>query len=395
MRIESISVKNYKALGDAALTDLPPFAVFVGPNGSGKSTLFDVFGFLKDALSSNVRQALQRRGGYSEVVTRGRAEEGIQLEIQFRMHIADVERLVTYHLSIKANHRGIPYIDREILRYKRGSYGSPFHFLDFCRGEGFAIRNEENFQMPETELEREYHQLDSPDILAIKGLGQFQRFRAASGFRQLIENWYVSDFHITAARGSKDVGYAERLSESGDNLPLVAQYMYEQHPEVFNEVISKMQKRVPGISSVEADTTTDGRLVLKYQDGAFKDPFIDRFVSDGTVKMFAYLILLYDPEPHPLLCVEEPENQLYPELLEELAEEFREYAHRGGQVLVSTHSPDFLNGVQLGEVYWLEKHDGITQAHRAADSQLLKRLCDEGDLPGYLWKQGLFASQLG
>ena len=199
MKIGSISVKNYKALGDAAVTDLPAFAVFVGPNGSGKSTLFDVFGFLKDALSSNVRQALQRRGGYGEVVTRGRAAEGIQLEIQFRMHIADVERLVTYHLSIKANSCGIPYIEREILRYKRGSYGSPFHFLDFSNGRGFAIRNEESFQAAETELEREHHELDSPDILAIKGLGQFQRFRAASGFRQLIENWYVSDFHITAA----------------------------------------------------------------------------------------------------------------------------------------------------------------------------------------------------
>ena len=60
--------------------------------------------------------------------------------------------------------------------------------------------------------------------------------------------------------------------------------------------------------------------------------------------MFAYLVLLYDPKPHPLLAVEEPENQLYPELLYELIEEFRAYALRGGQVFVSTHSPDFLNG---------------------------------------------------
>ena len=92
-----------------------------------------------------------------------------------------------------------------------------------------------------------------------------------------------------------------------------------------------MGRRVPGISKVEATNTEDGRVVLKFKDGSFKDPFISRFVSDGTIKMFAYLILLYDPAPHPLLCVEEPENQLYPTLLRELAEEFIDYADRGGR----------------------------------------------------------------
>ena len=76
--------------------------------------------------------------------------------------------------------------------------------------------------------------------------------------------------------------------------------------------------------------------------------------ANGTGKStLFYLILLYDPNPHPLLCVEEPENQLYPRLLPELAEEFRAYSERGGQVFVSTHSPDFLNATQLQEVFWL------------------------------------------
>jgi predicted ATPase len=130
--------------------------------------------------------------------------------------------------------------------------------------------------------------------------------------------------------------------------------------------------------------------VLRFQDGAFKDPFIARYVSDGTIKMFAYLVLLYDPKPFPLLAVEEPENQLYPELLAELAEEFRDHARRGGQVFVSTHSPEFLNGLSLDEIYWLSKRDGFTEIHRAAESHLLSRLAQEGDLPGALWRQGVF-----
>ena len=127
----------------------------------------------------------------------------------------------------------------------------------------------------------------------------------------------------------------------------------------------------PGVTSVEAKLTVDDRLVLRFQDESFKDPFIARYVSDGTIKMFAYLILLHDHKPRPLLAVEEPENQLYPALLRELAEEFRDYARRGGQVFVSTHSPEFLNGVKLDEIYWLVKKDGFATVRRASDSELV------------------------
>ena len=239
-------------------------------------------------------------------------------------------------------------------------------------------------------MERENQTLDSPDILAVKGLGQFQRFKAANAFRQLIENWHVSDFHISEARPSTDAGYAEHLSSRGDNTALVAQYLFEQHHDVFKQVLEKMKQRVPGVKDVKAVETDDGRIVLKFQDGSFKDPFIARYVSDGTIKMFAYLLLLNDPSPHPLLCVEEPENQLYPSLMPELAEEFRSYSDRGGQVMVSSHSPGMLNSIDLSEIYWLKKEEGVTSIQRASDNQLLVNLINGGDLPGSLWKQGLF-----
>jgi predicted ATPase len=253
------------------------------------------------------------------------------------------------------------------------------------------VVNEDDFSKTEEELTKEYQELDRPDILAVKGLGQFQKFRAAKEFRQLIENWYVSDFHINLARGSKDAaGFSEHLSPTGENLQLVAYRLFQEHPNVFRTIMERMKDRIPGISAVEPEPTRDGRLLLKFQDGSFKDPFIDKYVSDGTIKMFAYLLLLHDPAPHPLLCVEEPENQLYPSLLWELAEEFRDYARRGGQVLVSTHSPDFLNAVQVNEVFWLVKKDGFSQIRRAADDPQIVAFMEEGDQMGYLWKQGFF-----
>ena len=389
MKIETLRLRNYRAFRKLDLTGIPTLGVFVGANGSGKSTLFDVFGFLRDALQHNVKQAVDRRGGWQEVRSRG-TDGPIEIELQFRLSIASTERLVTYTLKIGQEQQGRPVVLLERLWYKRGRYGHPFCFLDFAHGEGMAIANEEDFTKPDEELTREYQRLQSPDILAIKGLGQFERFRAASALRSFIESWRVLDFHIGEARAIRDAGYAEQVSPNGDNLPLVAQYMHDQHPDRFATVLQKMASRVPGVSEVTAATTIDGRVVLRFRDGSFADPFVARFVSDGTIKMFAYLLLLHDPSPHPLLCVEEPENQLYPTLLPELLEEFREYAQRGGQVFVTTHSPDLLNAAHPDEVFWLRKVDGYTAISNAGRDPTIMALHAEGEPLGALWKQRYF-----
>jgi predicted ATPase len=394
--LEKIKIKNYRLFQNVELKNLPPMVTLVGANGTGKSTFFDIFSFLKDALQSNIKIALDSRGKYKEVVSQGHIDQPIEITLQFRLEISGHKRLVTYHLAIELNkqreltkYHEQPVIAREYLAYKRGPHGKPFHFLDFEYGKGYAINNEEDFSKEDEKLTRDEQKLD-PNILAIKGLGQFERFKAARAFRHLIENWYISDFHVAAARPTREDGYAEHLSTSGDNLAQVTQFIYENHRDRFNKILQSMAERVPGVSKVEAVSTVDGRLVLRFQDGALTDPFIARYVSDGTIKMFAYLVLLNDAKPFPLLAIEGPENQLYPHLLPILAEQFRHYAKQGGQVFISTHSPDFLNALKLEEVYCLRKERGFTEITCASDSELLCDLYHEGDLPGSLWKQGLF-----
>ncbi|MCH8488191.1 MAG: AAA family ATPase [Candidatus Cyclonatronum sp.] len=388
MKIETLRLKNFKVFRQLEVKDIPRLAIFVGANGSGKSTLFEVFAFLSEALQGNVRSALASRGGYREVKSRD-SEGNIEIELQFRLEISGRQRLVTYLLEI-SEEDGRPFVAREVLKYKRGSYGSPYHFLDFTKGSGTAITNEEDFDKKDEELDREEQKLGSPDILAIKGLGQFDRFKAANAFRTFIENWHVSDFHISEARPVREAGYAEHLSPRGDNLALVAQFMFENHREAFDELLVKMTRRVPGVQKVEARLTEDGRVVLRFQDGNFKDPFVARFVSDGTIKMFAYLLMLHDPHPHPLLCVEEPENQLYPSLLPELLEEFRSYAQKGGQVFITSHSPDFLNAAAAEEVFWVIKQEGYSTMKRASEDPYITAQFEAGNPLGYLWKSGMF-----
>lgn len=393
MRVESIRLKNFRAFRDVHMRDIPGFCVLIGANGTGKSTLFSVFSFLRDAMMTNVTEAFGRLGGsrgFQEV--RSRNSEGpIEIELQIRAGLGKQQTLITYCLQL-AEERGRPIVEREILMYPRNDGGSPWHVIDFRRGTGEAVTNELETVSDERELKRETQTLKSPDILAIKGLAQFDRFPTAVTFGSLIEDWHLSDFRIDRARLEQqvDFGDGEHLSCAGDNLSLVINYLQKLHPKVFHEILTKLARRIPGIARVESKVTEEGRVLLRFQDGAFEDPFLARHVSDGTIKMLAYLVLLLDPEPHPLLCVEEPENQLYPNLLSELVEEFRSYATRGGQVFVSTHSPDFLNAVELDEAFWLVKRAGYTEIRRAKDDEQIAAYMNDGDKLGYLWKQGLF-----
>lgn len=390
--IEAIHIENFKALKSIDLTELPPLAVFIGKNGVGKTSLFRVFSFLKSCLSQNVRVALQQEGGFNgfkDVITRDVAEsESIVIQLKFYLTIADEKRLVTYHLEISLDGKK-PVVRREILRYKRASRGgAPFHFIDFSQGKGLAVSNEEDFSKPDIELTREEQAVD-PDVLAISSLGQLKRFKAAKAFRELIENWHISYFHINEARGKKNQELGTHLSRSGDNLPSVALHMKENYPDIFETVLQKVRERVPGISDIEAKISEDGSLLIRYTDNAFQDPFFDFNVSDGTIKMFAYLLLLHDPKPHKILCVEEPENHLYPELMTILAEEFQEYASRGGQVFVSTHSPQFLNAIPMESLFLIEKDRGVSRIMPFTADPLVRGQIEAGDKAGYVWGQGM------
>lgn len=387
LKLESLRLKNFRAFKTAEIRNIPNYCVLVGANGVGKSTVFSVFEFLKDAMNNNVNVALGRLGGsrgFDEV--RSRDSEGpIEIELKFRAR--EKGPLTTYLLSINAA-RGRAFVEREILKYRRGSKGQPWSFLDFSKGKGYAIANELEQVDSEKDLFREEQSLKSDDILAIKGLAQFQKFPAVMALGELIDNWHISDFHISKARSTPEENYAEHLDREGANLPLVVQYLYKRGDGTFDNILSMLSRRIPGVSKVEAKTTEEGRVLLKFQDGAFNDPFLSKFVSDGTIKMLAYLVLLFDPHPHPLLCVEEPENQLYVSLLEELAEDFRQYASRGGQVMVSTHSPDFLNALKPEEVFLIVKRNGYSEIKCSADDPQIVQYVQEGDKLGYLWKQG-------
>ncbi|MEG4572395.1 AAA family ATPase [Microcoleus sp. N3A4] len=381
-RIEYLKVQNYRALHNLELKNLTPLTVFLGPNGSGKSTIFDVFAFLSECFTESLRKAWDRRGRFRELRTRD-TEGCIIIELKYRETSASP--LITYHLAIdEENNR--PFIAEEWLQWRRGKSGQPFRFLNFKKGEGQVISGES----PDEEGERITEKLESSEFLAVNTLGQFAKHPRVSALRRFITGWYLSYLTADHTRSLTEAGAQERLSPTGDNLPNVIQYLKEQHPQRLGDILKTLSYRIPRLEKVEASIMQDGRLLLEIKDAPFSHPILAKFASDGTLKLLAYLIVLFDPNPPQLVGIEEPENHLHPRLLPQLAEECRS-ASANTQLMVTTHSPFFVDSLKPEELWVLYRDEkGFTQAKRTADMQGVKEFMEHGALLGSLWMEDFF-----
>ena len=418
-RIEGIRIRNFRALRDVTLgrvfsqqktEPLTPMTAVIGKNGSGKSTLFDAFGFLADCLRTGVEEAFDARGrgGFERVKSHG-SEGPIEFEVYYKEE--KNARPITYELSIEQDKTCRPYVLKERLRQRRKGqkHGWPFSFLILNEGKGIAWRGEtEGRQIEEEALdlpelmekikraedkeesrETEVVELDDKRKLGIAALGSLKQHPRISAFRRFIEGWYLSYFSPDAARSLPLAGPQKHLNVHGDNLGNVVQFMEREHPKKFGAILERIAAKIPGIQKIDTEKTPDGRLLLRFNDRGFQDPFYAQQMSDGTLKMFAYLLLLEDPAPPPFLCIEEPENGLYHKLLVALAKEFRDHAkaqRSGSQVFVTTHQPYFIDALDPDEVWVLEKgSDGFATIRRANEDLLVKNLVAEGLPLGGLW----------
>lgn len=378
-RITHLKVQNFRALRDVEFKDLTPFTVLLGPNGSGKSTVFDTFAFLADCFQLGLRRAWDKRNRAKELKTRG-SDGPVVIEIKYR---EPGYPLITYHLAVDEV-GGTPVVIQEWLQWKRGSHGKPFRFLDYKSGAGRVVSGE----LPDEQDTRVEVPLKSADLLAVNALGQLAEHPRVAALREFITGWHVSYLSADSARGLPEAGPQERLSRSGDNLANVIQHLSERHPELLAHIFEVLSQRVPHVEKVLAEPMADGRLLLQIKDAPFSHPVLAKFASDGTLKMLAYLVMLYDPAPPPFIGIEEPENFLHPRLLLELAEECRNAAART-QLLATTHSPFFLNALRPEEVRVLWRDEqGYTRSQRASDLPGVPEFMQHGALLGDLWIEG-------
>jgi predicted ATPase len=398
--IEGFRVQNYRALHDVTLgklsnqqqgEPLTPFTVVIGKNGVGKSTLFDAFGFIADCLSHDVETAcdMKQRGGFDRLRSLG-TNAPIKFEIYYRE--APKERPITYELSIALDDSGRPFVETELLKQRRRkqTHGRPFPFLRLNHGKGLVWAGEDAVEI-EGEEDRGQESVELTDLrqLGIATLGTLKEHPRIKRFRDFLKGWYLSYFYPDAARGLPSAGPQKHLNVHGDNIGNVVQFMEREHKERFRLILERIAAKIPGVASIDTKVTDDKRVLLRFNDGAFDDPFFAQQMSDGTLKVFAYLLLLEDPDPPPFICIEEPENGLYHKLLETLAQEFRIHAtgkKNAPQIFVTTHQPYFVDALSADEVWILDKgSNGYSTVRRASDLGIVKSLVAEGLPLGGLW----------
>lgn len=403
-KIEGIAIKNYGSLKNVILgktfthqkeRPLSNMTTIIGPSGNGKSTIADVFGFIADCLDMGVEAACDagNRGGYEQIISQG-SYEPISFELYYRE--SSNTRPITYELSIDLDKYGRPYVKEERLRQRVENRGWPKSFLHLQNGEGFAFEGNIGGQDDETgaiDGIKVPVTLSDNRKLGVVTLGSMKVYSRIEKFLKFLRSWYLCYFTPDAARKIQTSAPQPYLDRIGSNLNNVAQYMYRENKNDFLKILKDIQSKLPGIEKIEPLKMPNGQIVLQFWETGFVEPFFSQKMSDGTLKLFAYYLLLHEKNPRQLVFIEEPENGLYHHYLADLAEEMRKNVGTGysKQLFVTTHSPFFVNSLLPEDVWVLKKElDGFSTAKRASEYNFVKNMTDEGIAVGDLWYSKYF-----
>ena len=395
-RLLGIRIKNYRALADLKLGQvtyakgnaLPRLVCLIGPNGSGKSTLLDAFGFVADCLLEGVESACDKpsRGGFERLRTQGQ-KGPIEFELFFEDD--DPARPIVYRLEVDSV-RGVPTVVRETLRQRQEgeTRGRPYHFLKLEGGKG-KVWAGQSVEARAGRTDSQSVSLAEQDKLGITTLGNLSEHPRIVRLRSYIERWYLSYFIPEAARTLPPAGPQRLLDRTGSNVGNVLQYFKREYESEFGNILDRLAKAIPGLKQITPEVTEDKRLLLRFDEQGYRDPFYQQSMSDGTLKMLAYAVLLEDPAPRPFIGIEEPENGLYVRLVELLAGQLSTRANSqkaATQVLVTTHSPYFVDALKPEQVWLIRKNaSGHATVKRAADVPIVRALSKQGLPLGSLW----------
>lgn len=405
-KILGIAIKNYGCLKDIKMGQLYSdrkadplgnMVAVIGPSGNGKSTLADAFGFIADCISGDVESACDanNRGGFDQIVSQS-SKDPIEFELYYKE--TSNSRPITYELTIAKDKTGRPYVQKERLRQRKANKknGRPLSFLYLQEGKGYVFEGTdggENEDGTVIEGNKVEVSLNETRRLGIVALGAMKQYSRIEQFLSFLRSWYLCYFSPDAARQTQTAAPTAHLNRIGSNLNNVAQYMYRENASEFKKILSEIQSKIPNIDRIEPVKMPNGQMVLQFFQDGFNEAFYSPRMSDGTLKLFAYYLLLHEKDPRRLVFIEEPENGLYHQYLSSLAREMSKSVGTGftKQLFVTTHSPFFVNALSPEQVWVLKKEDdGFSTAKRASDYDFVREMIEAGAQMGDLWYSKYF-----
>jgi len=389
--IRRIWADNFKSLRNFEL-ELRPFNVLVGANASGKSNVLDVLRFIRDAidLGSGVSGALLARGGWRGVVSDPQALSfhlGISADVfwdwssealWFGPQVPTQDKPSTFEYEFEiSSQNGEVEVRKERLGQRNREIWTPsveraenhqicYHSDAFVNVEGITL-----FSWPIVEHQLMLNYLSGPP---------------GEDLHHCIAAWQFLQMHPGKARQPALTEGSPILSESGDNLARVLQVLDDS---ARTQVRSALVRDVPGFRDFGTEVA-GGRVFLTIdEDHSLK--LLPESVSDGTLRLLAIYAVYYGAHRPPLLCIDEPEDGLHPELIETVIEYLRAMSTET-QVIITTHSPTLVDQCRPEEVVLLDKIGGGTRVRRVDDQSQIHEFLKDWTL-GELWTRDLLPTR--
>lgn len=367
--ITRVIVENYKSLAQCDVT-LGATTLLVGANNSGKSNFLEALTLVADALRGTLEGSLRTRGGPTTLRRPlGRRTSRQTFDITWHMRLAD-QRAARYRLTIAPDEGGAPTVVQEFCTVEgRGEY-------KVARGR---ITSTLNLPLPSA----------LPDRLFLVNASGWPVFRPVYDLLVGLESYNLAPNDIRALMPADTSG---ALSESGAGLAALIGRLEKRAPDDVERALQYLRLIVPNVSDVNVRDRGGYRVLeftLTAEDGKSTRVFPAHNMSDGTLRAFALLVALFAPTTSDLraptlIALEEPETALHPAAVGVLLDAIREAAI-SRQVVVTTHSPDLLQAVNLDREVLLsvELHDGATTVRpldRASRDAIHAQLFTPGEL---------------
>jgi predicted ATPase len=380
MFIKEIRLQNLLSFGpDTPSLELRPLNVLIGPNGSGKSNLIEAISILQ-AAPNDISEPFARGGGANEWIWKG-ANDGDQAIITARAALfgnaLGIDVLHQMHLSPMKG-LGIGVLKESLLEIEDNRPPVPVYRGTYSSG---TIKSNGEFK-DITLTEREGHH----SILSLRRDPQYYRsitnLSADYTRIRIYRDWSFGRGTVVRVP-QPAVDFEQFLKEDLSNLALTISRLLSE-PSDRDHLYRLLEKLADNVCQIGVANLHD-TVQIYLHEGSRRIPATR--LSDGTLRYICLLAILCDPNPPPLVCIEEPELGLHPDMLPTITDLLRQASHRT-QVVVTTHSDLIVDALTNSpeDVVVCEKHDGCTTMRRLARSDLSTWL--EKYSLGDLWTRG-------
>ena len=416
--IARVWARNFRSIESAEL-ELGDLTVLVGPNASGKSNLLDILGFLSDAARDGLERAIERRGGIGSFGHR--SGEGRALAPEFGLRMSLPIGTLEYSFALARLKGGGYRVKREYAGLTpAGEVGAPYEIeitdrrlskenLVSSVGEGKSEpkRTRRGWFSRVPLAKRLIRELGDQSLLLMPAerlritallvpfgsesseISESAAFRlhvALEGMKDCLRSIFLYRLFPNALRDPQVAADSYPLAAGGENLASTLRNLIKQKSRFLQDLKEALAFAVPGIRDLRVKQAGSYYVVeLKHEKetGSENGQWFDlSHESDGTIRLLAMLIALFQEPAPSLMCLEEPELAIHPGAMAVLADTMKEASLRG-QVLLSTHSPELINLFPIESIRAVSAEDGSTRVGGVVEHQLTS-LIENLFLPGEL-----------